>query len=105
VSEVAADPRNLGTKLNGAAWEWTHILGYTGMDVALRGGCLCKAITYTIYVPSKEEIENPTPGIKRGKCMRIIVTAILVESQAVHYSRLWRRFLPRGLILWIARRV
>ena len=39
------------------------------MDFAIRGGCLCKAITYTIYPPSKEELAHPKKGImtKDGK--------------------------------------
>lgn len=39
------------------------------MDITIRGGCLCKAITYTIYPPSKEELEHPKKGIitKDGK--------------------------------------
>ena len=31
------------------------------MDVVIRGGCLCKAIHYTILAPSKEELENKNP--------------------------------------------
>jgi hypothetical protein len=30
-------------------------------EVAIRGGCLCKAIRYTILPPTKEELENADP--------------------------------------------
>jgi hypothetical protein len=29
--------------------------------IAIRGGCLCKAITYTIFPPTKEELEKADP--------------------------------------------
>jgi len=34
--------------------------------IAIRGGCLCKAITYAILPPSKEELANPDPTLISG---------------------------------------
>jgi hypothetical protein len=31
------------------------------MDIAIHGGCLCQAVTYTVLAPTKEELQNPNP--------------------------------------------
>jgi len=35
-------------------------------SIAIHGGCLCKAITYSILPPSKEELANPDPKLISG---------------------------------------
>ena len=70
-------------------------------EVAIRGGCLCQAITYTILLQPRKisKIAIPNSFQKMVGFPELIATVIHVVIAVMHYSKLSHKFGQRELIL------